>query len=58
MCGRYAMRRGIEISFRELKYTVGLRHFHAKNEHTVSDVLNASTKSPHRTYFALSERKI
>ena len=26
----YAMRRGIEPSFRELKYTVGLQHFHAK----------------------------
>ena len=26
----YAMRWGIETSFRELKYTVGLQHFHAK----------------------------
>lgn len=27
----YAMRWGIETSFRELKYTVGLLHFHSKN---------------------------
>ncbi len=26
----YAMRWGIETSFRELKYTIGLQHFHAK----------------------------
>ena len=26
----YAMRRGIETSFRELKYTIGLSHFHVK----------------------------
>ena len=29
----YHMRWGIETSFRELKYTVGLLHFHAKRVH-------------------------
>lgn len=35
----YAMRWGIETSFRELKYTVGLLHFHAKKvEHIYHEV--------------------
>ena len=35
----YAMRWGIETSFRELKYTVGLLHFHAKKvEHICQEV--------------------
>ena len=35
----YAMRWGIETSFRELKYTVGLLHFHAKKvEHIYQEV--------------------
>ena len=35
----YAMRWGIETSFRELKYTVGLLHFHAKKvEHLYQEV--------------------
>ena len=35
----YAMRWGIETSFRELKYTVGLLHFHAKKvEHIFQEV--------------------
>ena len=31
----YAMRWGIETSFRELKYTVGLRYFHAKKADSI-----------------------
>ena len=35
----YAMRWGIETSFRELKYTVGLLHFHAKKtEHILQEI--------------------
>lgn len=35
----YAMRWGIETSFRELKYTIGLLHFHAKKvEHIYQEV--------------------
>ena len=35
----YAMRWGIETSFRELKYTVGLLHFHAKKaEHIYQEI--------------------
>ncbi len=35
----YAMRWGIESSFRELKYTVGLLHFHAKKvEHIYQEI--------------------
>ncbi len=35
----YAMRWGIGISFRELKYTVGLLHFHAKKvEHIYQEI--------------------
>ena len=35
----YAMRWGIETSFRELKYTVGLLHFHAKKvEHIFQEI--------------------
>ena len=31
----YAMRWGIETSFRELKYTIGLLHFHAKKRELI-----------------------
>lgn len=31
----YAMRWGIETSFRDLKYTIGLLHFHAKKEESI-----------------------
>ncbi|MBP3792843.1 MAG: transposase [Ruminococcus sp.] len=31
----YAMRWGIETSFRDLKYTVGLLHFHAKKTESI-----------------------
>lgn len=35
----YAMRWGIETSFRELKYTIGLLHFHAKKvEHIFQEI--------------------
>ena len=35
----YAMRWGIETSFRHLKYTIGLRHFHAKKtEHILQEI--------------------
>ena len=35
----YALRWGIETSFRELKYTVGLLHFHAKKtEHILQEI--------------------
>lgn len=35
----YAMRWGIETSFRELKYTIGLLHFHAKKvEHIYQEI--------------------
>ena len=35
----YAMRWGIETSFRELKYTIGLLHFHAKKaEHILQEI--------------------
>ena len=35
----YAMRWGIETSFRELKYTLGLLHFHAKKtEHILQEI--------------------
>ena len=35
----YAMRWGIETSFRQLKYTVGLLHFHAKKvEHIYQEI--------------------
>ena len=39
----YGMRWGIETSFRELKYTVGLLHFHAKKggEHYARDLFQA-----------------
>ena len=35
----YAMRWGIETSFRSLKYTMGLLHFHAKKvEHILQEI--------------------
>lgn len=35
----YAMRWGIEISFRDLKYTVGLLHFHSKKaEYIIQEI--------------------
>lgn len=37
----YAMRWGIETSFRELKYTVGLQHFHAKKTEFVQQEIFA-----------------
>ena len=38
----YAMRWGIETSFRELKYTIGLLHFHAKKvEHIFQEIFAA-----------------
>ena len=39
LCRLYNMRWGIETSFRELKYTIGLLHFHAKKvEHIYQEV--------------------
>ena len=38
----YAMRWGIETSFRELKYTVGLLHFHAKKAEYIYQEIFAS----------------
>jgi Transposase DDE domain. len=37
----YAMRWGIETSFRELKYTIGLQHFHSKKVEFVSQEIFA-----------------
>jgi len=37
----YAMRWGIETSFRELKYTVGLLHFHAKKVENITQEIFA-----------------
>lgn len=37
----YAMRWGIETSFRDLKYTVGLQHFHAKKTEFVQQEIFA-----------------
>ena len=35
----YAMRWGIETSFRDLKYTVGLLHFHSKKaEYIIQEI--------------------
>lgn len=40
----YSMRWGIETSFRELKYTIGLLHFHSKKtEHIFQEVFAALT---------------
>lgn len=40
----YAMRWGIETSFRDLKYTVGLLHFHAKKpEHILQEIFTRLT---------------
>ena len=38
----YAMRWGIETSFRELKYTLGLLHFHAKKTESILQEIFAS----------------
>lgn len=40
----YAMRWGIETSFRDLKYTIGLLHFHSKKtEHVLQEIFAALT---------------
>ena len=40
----YAMRWGVETSFRDLKYTIGLLHFHSKKaEHVLQEIFAALT---------------
>ena len=41
LCFLYGMRWGIETSFRELKYTVGLLHFHAKKVENITQEIYA-----------------
>ena len=59
----YGMRWGIETSFRELKYTVGLLHFHAKKVENITQEIFGSmsrvgVETKKNNYRIVSEQKL